>query len=101
LEKEIALSDSNEFKGSLIFIALILGIMVVIAVSGGLVEPDKAREVLEANGYTSIEITGWKPLLASESDTYSTGFKAISPAGKQVSGAVTGGVWKGHTIRLE
>lgn len=64
-------------------------------------EPDKATKILQQQGYTEIEITGWRPWMASDSDDFSTGFRAKSPNGTVVTGAVTGGVFKGHTIRLD
>lgn len=64
-------------------------------------QPDEAERVLRQNGYTDIEITGWEPFMAGEDDTFSTGFRAISPSGEVVEGAVTGGYLKGKTIRLK
>lgn len=49
-------------------------------------DDDNATRVLQQSGYTQIKITG---------------FEAVSPAGAQVSGAVTGGPFKGNTIRLD
>lgn len=67
----------------------------------GCSRPGKAEAVLSANGYTDIEITGWAPFMKGEDDTFSTGFRAKSPSGQTVEGAVTGGWLKGSTIRLK
>ncbi len=62
---------------------------------------DKTIEVLQNAGYTSIEVTGYRPLMAGRDDTYSTGFRAKAPNGRIVTGAVTGGPFKGQTIRFD
>jgi hypothetical protein len=62
---------------------------------------DRATKILQQQGYTDIEITGWRPFMAAEEDWQSTGFRARGPAGEEVTGAVTGGVFKGHVIRLD
>lgn len=64
-------------------------------------DQDGAERTLRQAGYKDIEITGYRPFMKSEDDTYSTGFRATSPAGYQVTGAVTGGPFKGNTIRLD
>ena len=64
-------------------------------------DDDNATRVLQQSGYTQIEITGYRPFMKGKDDTYSTGFKATSPTGARVSGAVTGGPFKGNTIRLD
>lgn len=63
--------------------------------------PDQATRILTQSGYTNIEITGWRPFMASDSDIFSTGFEATAPNGDTVTGAVTSGWFKGATIRLD
>jgi len=64
--------------------------------------PKRTTKTLEAAGYRSVEITGWRPFMKSDSDWFSTGFRAIGPNGQEVTGAVTGGlVFKGNTIRTD
>lgn len=63
--------------------------------------PDQAMRVLSQAGYTQIEITGWRPLMAGKDDTFSTGFRAKSPSGAIVTGAVTSGPLSGSTVRLD
>lgn len=60
-----------------------------------------AKRILEQSGYTNVEITGYRPFMAGNGDTFSTGFKAKAPNGQIVTGAVTGGWIKGSTIRLD
>ena len=67
----------------------------------GCTQPDKATRILNEQGYTEVEITGWRPFMAGENDSFSTGFKSMSPSGARVTGSVTGGWLKGSTIRLD
>lgn len=77
---------------------LILAVAVTLTAC---TRPDDARRVLEQNNYTQIEITGWRPFMASENETFSTGFTAKAPNGQYVSGAVTSRLFGGNTIRLD
>lgn len=61
---------------------------------------NKARQVLEADGYTDVEITGYRPFKCSEDDNFNTGFKA-KKNGKVITGTVCGGFLKGNTIRVD
>ena len=61
----------------------------------------KAERVLRQNGYTNIEITGYRAFMGGEEDTCVTGFKAKSPTGQIVTGAVCSGFMKGATIRFD
>lgn len=63
--------------------------------------PEEATRVLRQQGYKNIEITGWRPWMKAKDDAYSTGFRATSPGGEVVTGAVTGALFKGSTIRLD
>jgi hypothetical protein len=57
--------------------------------------------ILSENGYTNIKTTGYSWMSCSRGDFYSTGFKAVSPAGVMVSGAVCEGfILKNATIRF-
>jgi len=89
--------DIIKFWGLMLAAVLIL----VFVVPSGCTQPEKATKLLEKSGYTDIEITGWRPFMKSEDEMFSTGFKAISPSGSLVSGAVTAGFWKGSTIRFD
>lgn len=67
----------------------------------GCTRREKATRILEDQGYTEIEITGWRPFMASKNENFSTGFRAKSPSGKIVTGAVTERLFGGSTIRLD
>lgn len=68
---------------------------------GILTQPDKSQRILEGQGYTRVEITGYRFFACDDHDTFSTGFKAISPAGHEVTGVVCAGFLKKSTIRLD
>lgn len=75
--------------------------MLVIGL-GSCTNENTARRVLEENGYTEIEFTGYGWFTCSSDDFYSTGFKAKANNGKPVKGCVCGGLLtKGSTIRFE
>lgn len=78
-------------------IFLLLSLLLLV----GCTEPDAATNVLRDQGYRDITITGYRPFMKSDDDTFSTGFEATSPNGTRVHGAVTGGGLKGHTIRFD
>ena len=79
-----------------------LAIAACILMPRACTRPDTARQILEQQGYTDIEITGWRPFMAGKDDSVSTGFEATAPNGQRVSGAVTGGlVFKGSTVRFD
>lgn len=62
---------------------------------------EKAIEVLQKQGYTNIEITGYEFGACAEEDVFHTGFIATSPSGYVVSGLVCSGWINGSTIRFE
>lgn len=64
-------------------------------------KPDQTKRILKANGYTNIEITGWRPFRGDRGDFFSTGFRATSLSGKWVTGTVSSGILKGATIRFD
>ena len=68
---------------------------------GSCTNPEKAVEVLQKQGYTNIEITGYEFGACSEEDVFHTGFIAVSPSGYAVGGVVCSGLLKGSTIRFE
>lgn len=63
-------------------------------------KPDTTRRVLTSQGYTEIQITGYKFFTCAEEDMFSTGFTA-QKNGFTVSGVVCAGLFKGQTIRLD
>jgi hypothetical protein len=64
--------------------------------------PNGATKVLRQQGYTDIEMTGYKFFACSHEDFYHTGFRAKSAAGYDVEGCVCEGLFfKNSTIRLK
>jgi hypothetical protein len=76
--------------------------LIALLLLAGCTQADRSRELLEAQGYKDVQVTGYNFLACSEDDTYHTGFTAISPAGRQIKGTVCAGLFfKGATIRFE
>lgn len=78
-----------------------LAILLALVALTSCTRPELTKRVLEDQGYTEIQITGWRPFQASSGGGWATGFEAKSPAGKRVAGTVTTGILKGSTIRLD
>lgn len=66
----------------------------------GCTKPSQARDVLEAQGYSDIEITGYDMWGCSEDDDFHTGFRATGQDGNRVRGTVCSGWFKGATVRV-
>lgn len=69
----------------------------------GCTRPQSATKVLLDAGYSQIEITGWRPFACAQNDDeFATGFHALGPTGRKVSGVVCQGlIFKASTIRLD
>lgn len=68
----------------------------------GCTDATEARRILEAQGFSDIQITGYAPFDCSKDDTVQTGFRAKGPTGKPVAGTVCCGlVLRNCTVRFE
>lgn len=77
-------------------------LLLTLAALAGCTEPERATQVLAAQGYSEIQITGYDAFACSKDDTYHTGFTAKSPVGVRVKGVVCAGLmFKGSTIRFD
>ena len=56
--------------------------------------------ILEEQGYTNVEITGYNLFACSQDDMYRLNFTAISPNKTPVRGVVCSAPLKGYTIRF-
>jgi hypothetical protein len=65
-----------------------------------MLQSDRATEILQLEGYTNIEITGYNPVVCSDDDLYKTTFTATNAAGNAINGVVCMGVMKGATVRI-
>lgn len=86
---------------TVVFVLLLIVVVVSMIMGGGLTQPEKAIRILSQQGYTNIEITGWRPMMCSDEDDFATGFQATSSNGSVVTGCVCSGIMKGSTIRLD
>lgn len=81
--------------------AAIIAASVILFGMTGCTDSSEAKRVLENAGFTSVKITGWSPFSCSKDDFFRTGFTAIGPTGRSVSGTVCSGIlFKGSTIRF-
>lgn len=79
---------------------LTLALILALALSSCTNEKD-ARRALEAQGFKSIEITGYNFFGCGKDDSYHTGFIAVGLDGKPVEGTVCSGLlFKGTTVRF-
>lgn len=77
---------------------LILSLVLLSACSGS---KKKVNDILVADGYSNVTVTGAKYFSCSDKDTYSNGF-AATKNGFQVVGVVCSGMWfKNSTIRID
>ncbi len=77
-------------------IALILCSVLLSSCSGA----STSEVLLEEQGYSNVEITGYNPFACSQDDFYRYNFTATNPNGKQVKGVVCSAPLKGSTIRF-
>lgn len=92
---------ANVFMFIFVVIISIVVFAMVFSLSNGCCDESGATKLLQSTGFTQVRITGFRPFMGGEGDFYSTGFEAISPNGTKVTGAVTGGLFKGNTIRYD
>lgn len=78
----------------------ILIALAVIATLTACSSQKDAESALNSAGFTKIETHGYSVFGCGDDDTFKTKFTAINPAGKQVSGVVCSGWFKGGTIRF-
>jgi hypothetical protein len=78
----------------------LFAILILLLISS-CTDKDGARKTLERSGYTSIEINGHGWFCGSDDDSFSTKFTAVAVNGDTVTGCVTGGWFKGNTIRVD
>jgi hypothetical protein len=82
-------------------IALVMIPVMFVAYAEGCTDPDRSREILLDSGYTQVEILGHAWLGCGQGDNYATAFKAVTPRGHTVYGAVCCGITKSCTVRLD
>lgn len=76
--------------------------LIALVLLAGCTQPDKAADLLKRQGYTDVEITGYRFWSCSDDDLFHTGFTAKSPAGQPIAGTVCAGwLFKGATIRFD
>lgn len=76
-------------------------IFVLVACLIGCSSANDARRALEGAGYTNIHTDGYRFFGCGKEDTFKTGFSAVGPTGKRVTGVVCSSWTKGSTIRTD
>ena len=77
-------------------------LLIAFALLAGCTQPEKAKRLLEDQGYSEVRITGYNWWACSDDDTFHTGFVGKTPAGRQAKGTVCAGLFfKGATIRFD
>ncbi len=79
---------------SSLFIAAVLALPLLACTN-----EEKARSVLDKQGFTEVTFTGYAFSACSEDDVSHTGFRAKNPQGKEVEGVVCCGWLKSCTVR--
>ncbi len=69
-------------------------LLLTLLIVGCTDEPNHVQHILETEGYTNINQTGYSYWGCSDDDT-GTGFTATSVSGQTVEGVVCCGVWGG------
>ncbi len=79
----------------------LIAITAVLLLATACTNNNDAMRVLQENGFTDIQMTGYNWFACSKDDTYHSGFTAKSVTGVQVSGTVCQGLlFKNSTIRF-
>ena len=77
-------------------------IILAALLLAGCTDADHAKALLRKNGYTDVQITGYRWFSCGKGDDYATGFRAKAPNGETIDGTVCAGWFlKGATIRFE
>jgi hypothetical protein len=66
----------------------------------GCTDADGARRALNADGFDTVEITGYRPFACGKDDGFRTGFRGCKGQ-KCATGVVCSGWLKGYTIRYD
>lgn len=81
-------------KKSLFAIVLLIALV-------GCTDESTARRTLQDQGYSDIQLTGYRPFACGDDYTFHTGFSAKSIAGRPVTGTVCSGLLKGSSIKTD
>lgn len=79
----------------------IVCLMVLALCLSGCTDAPKATNLLQSQGYTKIEMTGYSFFGCGKNDYWRTGFVATAPNGSRVEGVVCEGIFKGQTVRFD
>lgn len=84
----------------LVIYFIIFALVILVMSAKGCTDGPKTTELLKAQGFTNITITGYDFFNCAKDDMQHTGFIATSPTGVSMSGTACAGFFKGTTIRF-
>lgn len=91
---------STSSKFNLVTAALSVGL--IAAVCNPLwVDPAGAIDTADSHGFTNVQTTGYSWFGCGKGDLWHTKFTAQNENGKDISGVVCKGLFKGSTLRLD
>lgn len=83
------------------FLSVIFALaLVTISLPSCTGNENKVREILEVEGFTDIELTGYAWFCGDKGDTFKCGFRATKN-GHKISGCVSSGWLKPYTVRYD
>lgn len=80
-------------------LAIWVGLVMFYYVIGP-TNPDALR-VVEQQGFSNVQETGFRPFACATQDVWRTGFAATAPNGDKVTGTVCEGFLKSKTVRFD
>lgn len=80
----------------------LIGMAALLLLTGCTVNENKARAIVQSQGYTNVTLGGPSIFGCSEDDNLTRTFKATSATGQRVEGSVCAGLFfKGATVRID
>lgn len=80
-------------------ILFVLPVVALLSSCG--VNVENATRVLESQGLTNVQITGFSLMGCGKDDSFASNFTAVGANGKEVNGTVCAGWFKGITVRFD
>lgn len=89
-------------KSSAMSMAILVAALIAFAAAAtSCTSANDANNALAGAGYTNVRLTGYRWFSCGKGDSFHTGFEAVGPTGRRVTGCVCSGWLKGSTIRID
>lgn len=76
-------------------------VLVLTLALTGCTDPSSAQKALDDMGFKEINVTGYRWFSCGEDYLFHTGYQAKNPNGKQVTGTVCSGLFKGSSVKFD